>query len=108
MVERWDLSILHSYQYWVAIAMSQPKPFIIPCLGVLFLYLVSYSIARVTVFHRVERYAGEALLGVEAKANPRQDYITERDTPPGEGWKYRFFIPMIKAEEEIIKFFFNR
>lgn len=76
-------------------------------LGVLFLYLLSYAVARVTVFHTVERYAGEETLGVEAKGNPRQDYIAKRDLPAGEGWEYQVFVPLIKAEEGVANFLKN-
>ncbi|MEB3311165.1 MAG: hypothetical protein VKJ02_13125 [Snowella sp.] len=71
-------------------------------LGLFFLYLLSYMAARVTIFHAVENYTG-----IEGKSKPRQDYITKRDHPTGEGWEYRIFFPAIQAEERIINFFHN-
>uniref|UniRef100_B8HW65 Uncharacterized protein n=1 Tax=Cyanothece sp. (strain PCC 7425 / ATCC 29141) TaxID=395961 RepID=B8HW65_CYAP4 len=71
-------------------------------LSVASLYLLSYAIARVTVFHTVENYTG-----VEGKGKPRQDYIAKKDRPAGEGWEYQFYLPVIKLEEGIVNFFHN-
>lgn len=60
------------------------------------LYIASYAIARMMIFHAVEHYAG-----AEFKGLPRQDYITKVDQPPGEGWEYWLFLPAIKAEEAL-------
>lgn len=66
------------------------------------LYLLSYAIARVTVFHTVEHYTG-----AEGKGKPRQDYIAKKDRPAGEGWEYQFYLPAIKVEEGIVNLFHN-
>jgi hypothetical protein len=71
-------------------------------LGVLCVYLLGYAYARVFIFHSVERYAG-----AESKGDPRQDYITKKERPAGEGWEYQVFLPAIKAEEGIINYFHN-
>jgi len=70
--------------------------------GVLCLYLLGYAYARIFVFHAVERYAG-----AEGKGAPRQDYIAKKDQPAGEGWEYKLFLPVIKAEESIVNYFNN-
>jgi hypothetical protein len=71
-------------------------------LGILCVYLLGYAYARVFIFHAVERYAG-----AEGKGAPRQDYITKKDRPTGEGWEYQLFLPAIKAEEGIVNYFHN-
>lgn len=70
--------------------------------GVLSLYFLGYVYARVFVFHTVEHYAG-----AEGKGRPRQDYLAKKDRPAGEGWEYQVFLPVIKAEEEIVNYFHN-
>ncbi|MFH7244017.1 MAG: hypothetical protein ACHWZW_14340 [Spirulina sp.] len=72
-------------------------------LGLLGAYLLGYVYARVFVFHAVERYSG-----ADGKGGPRQDYITKRERPAGEGWEYQLFLPTIKAEEEITNYLYNR
>lgn len=67
------------------------------------LYLLGYAYARLFIFHSVERY-----LGAEGKDYPRQDYITKREQPAGEGWEYQLFLPVIKLEESIVNYFHNR
>ena len=71
-------------------------------LGIVWIYLLGYAFAWVTIFHTVERYSGD-----EGKSYPRQDYIAKRDRPAGEGWQYQLFLPAIKAEEGIINYFHN-
>jgi hypothetical protein len=71
--------------------------------GIFCLYLFGYAYARAFIFHSVESYAG-----AEGKGKPRQDYITKKERPPGEGWEYQFFLPAIKVEESIINYFHNR
>ena len=69
-------------------------------IGVLEAYIVSYCVARLTVFHAVENYA-------EWKGGPRQDYIAKRDQEPGQGWEYQLFSPMIKLEEAVTNYVHN-
>ncbi|GAB4217733.1 MAG: hypothetical protein OHK0012_23330 [Synechococcales cyanobacterium] len=69
-------------------------------LGILGAYGLAYGVARVTILHRVEWYAGQEVLGVDAKANPRQDYITTVGQPPGSHWHYDVFRPLIWLEEQ--------
>ncbi|MCP9927447.1 hypothetical protein [Cyanobium sp. CH-040] len=57
-------------------------------------YLLAYATARLTVFHAVERYRG-----ADGKSGPRHDLIAMRDRPPGEGWPYRLFLPLIRVED---------
>lgn len=57
-------------------------------------YLFAYAAARLSVFHSIERY-----LGADGKSGPRHDLIAVRDRPPGEGWPYRLFLPLIRLEE---------
>lgn len=71
-------------------------------LGLLSVYFLGYFVARLTVFHTVEYYAG-----VEGKGPPRQDYIAKRGEAAGEGWEYQLFMPAIKVEEGIVNFFHN-
>lgn len=70
--------------------------------GGLCLYLLSYAAARLIIFQTVEHYAGS-----EGKSKPRQDYITKVDRPPGDGWEYLIFLPVIKMEEGIVNFYHN-
>lgn len=63
--------------------------------GVLSTYLVAYGIARVSVFHAVETYP-------EGKGGPRQLLIAKKDQPPGTGWEYQVFQPLIRLEEAIV------
>lgn len=72
-------------------------------LGLLGAYVLAYGVARVFIFLSVERYRG-----LQGKGHPRQDFITKRDRPPGDGWEYRLFLPAIKVEEAIDGFFRNR
>lgn len=65
--------------------------------------VLGYGVARVCIFHSVERYAG-----LEGKGPPRQDLITRLDRLPGEGWEYRVFLPAIKLDEAIDGFGRNR
>ncbi|MEA5420200.1 hypothetical protein VB712_13295 [Spirulina sp. CCNP1310] len=83
--------------------MEKSSKFILILLSLLGLYFLGYVYARLFVFHAVERY-----LGAEGKAYPRQDYITKRDQPAGEGWEYQLFLPAIKLEESIVNYFHNR
>jgi hypothetical protein len=71
-------------------------------LGVLCVYLLGYAYARIFIFHSVEHYAG-----AEGKGELRQDYITKKNRPAGEGWEYQLFLPGIKAEEGIVNYFHN-
>lgn len=58
--------------------------------------VLGYGVARVLVFHSVERDGGP-----DGKGPPRHDFITKRDQPAGEGWEYRVFLPAIKVEDAI-------
>lgn len=69
--------------------------------SLLSLYTFGYIVARLSIFHAVETYAG-------GKGGSRQDYIAKKDRPAGEGWEYQFFLPMIKLEEGISYFLNNR
>ena len=71
--------------------------------GLLGADVLGYGVARVSVFHAVERYGGQ-----EGKGAPRQDFITRRDRPPGHGWEYWLFFPAIRVEEAILGFLHNR
>ena len=71
--------------------------------GLLGAYVLGYGVARVSIFQAVERYGG-----AEGKGAPRQDFITRRDRPPGDGWEYRLFLPAIRVEEAILGFLHNR
>jgi len=71
--------------------------------GLLGAYALGYGVARRSLFHAVERYDG-----ADGKGAPRQDFITRRDRPAGDGWEYRLFLPAIRAEEAIVGFFHNR
>ncbi|MEA5391277.1 hypothetical protein VB738_08390 [Cyanobium gracile UHCC 0139] len=71
--------------------------------GLLGAYVLGYGVARVSIFHAVERYGG-----LEGKGPPRQDFITRRDRPPGDGWVYGLFLPAIKAEEATLGWIHNR
>ncbi len=71
--------------------------------GLLGAYVLGYGIARLSIFHAVERYGG-----AEGKGAPRQDVITRRDRPPGDGWEYGLFLPAIRVEEAIVEFLHNR
>ena len=71
--------------------------------GLLGAYVLGYGVARVSIFQAVERYGG-----AEGKAAPRQDFITRRDRPPGDGWEYRLFLPAIRVEEAILGVLHNR
>ncbi len=71
--------------------------------GLLGAYVLGYGVARVSIFHAVERYDG-----AEGKGAPRQDVITRRDGPPGDGWEYGLFLPAIRVEEAILGFLHNR
>lgn len=71
--------------------------------GLLGAYVLGYGIARLTLFHAVERYGG-----AEGKGAPRQDFITRRDRPPGDGWEYGLFLPAIRLEEAILGVLHNR
>ena len=83
--------------------IMQNKNKLLPILfGVLCVYLLGYTYARIFVFHAVESYAG-----AEGKGGPRQDYIAKKDQPAGEGWEYQLFLPIIKAEESIVNYFKN-
>ncbi len=76
--------------------MTKPQKLLLALFVVVDAYVASYVVARLTIFHAVEHYAGP-----ELKAGPRQDYIALVDQPAGEGWQYQFFLPMIKLEEAI-------
>jgi hypothetical protein len=65
-------------------------------------YLLVYVYTRIFIFHRVEGYTG-----AEGKGYPRQDYITRKDRPAGEGWEYQLFLPALKIEEGIVNYFHN-
>lgn len=81
----------------------QKKSKLLPILlSILGIYLLSYAYARLFVFQSVESYAG-----AEGKSYPRQDYIAKKDRPAGEGWEYQLFLPVIKLEEGIVKYFHN-
>lgn len=71
--------------------------------GLLGAYVLGYGVARVSIFHAVERYGGP-----EGKGPPRQDFITRRDRPPGDSWEYWLFLPAIRVEEAILGFLHNR
>jgi hypothetical protein len=71
--------------------------------GLLGAYALSYGVARLSLFHAVERYGG-----ADGKGAPRQDFITRRDRPPGDGWEYWLFLPAIRVEEAIVAFLHNR
>ncbi|MBW4532127.1 MAG: hypothetical protein KME02_15695 [Aphanothece saxicola GSE-SYN-MK-01-06B] len=71
--------------------------------GLLGAYVLGYGVARVSIFHAVERYGG-----AEGKGAPRQDFITRRDRPPGDGWEYWLFLPAISVEEAIVGAIDNR
>ncbi len=60
--------------------------------GLVGAYVLGYGMARVSIFHVVDRYGG-----AEGKGAPRQDFITRRDRPPGDGW-----VPAIRVEEAIV------
>jgi hypothetical protein len=64
---------------------------------------LGYGVARVSIFHAVERYGGP-----EGKGAPRQDFITRRDRPCGDGWEYWLFLPAIRVEEAILGSIRNR
>ncbi|MBE9031087.1 hypothetical protein IQ266_15235 [filamentous cyanobacterium LEGE 11480] len=68
--------------------------------SLLVLYLFGYAVARLSLFHTVENYAG-------GKGGTRQDYIAKKDRPAGKGWEYQLFLPAIKLEEGISYFFNN-
>jgi hypothetical protein len=85
-----------------AIMMLKKSQLLPALLSLLCLYLLGYAVARIYVFHAVERYAG-----AEGKGGPRQDYIAKKDRPDGEGWEYHFFLPVIKVEESIFNYFYN-
>ncbi|MBD2665704.1 hypothetical protein B6N60_04493 [Richelia sinica FACHB-800] len=70
-------------------------------LGIVIAYITAYGIARSTVFHTVENYP-------QGKGNSRQDFITQKEHQPGEGWEYQVFLPAIKIEEAIIMYIHNR
>lgn len=72
-------------------------------LGVIGIYGLGYVWARIFVFQAVEFYAG-----AEFKSFPRQDYIAKKDQPPGTGWEYFFFLPLIRLEERVLYLVHNR
>lgn len=76
------------------------RPLLVGLLGA---YVLSYGVARVSIFYVVERYGGP-----EGKGPPRQDFITRRDRPPGDSWEYWLFLPAIRVEEASLAFFHNR
>ena len=80
--------------------MSQTKRIQFALISLLSLYVFGYAVARLSVFHAVETYAG-------GKGGPQRNYITKKDHPAGEGWEYQFFLPMIKLEEGISYLFNN-
>ncbi|KAF0654241.1 hypothetical protein L107_04430 [Cyanobium sp. Copco_Reservoir_LC18] len=71
--------------------------------GLLGAYVLGYGVARLTLFHAVERYGG-----AEGKGAPRQDFITLRDRSPGDGWEYALFLPAIRLEEAVLASIRNR
>jgi SAM-dependent methyltransferase len=71
--------------------------------GLLGVYVLGYGVARVSIFHAVERYGGP-----EGKGGPRRDFITRRDRPPGDGWEYGLFLPAIRMEEAVLASIRNR
>jgi hypothetical protein len=77
-----------------------PRPLLAGLLGA---YALGYGVARLTLFHAVERYGG-----AEGKGAPRQDFITRRDRSPGEGWAYGLFLPAIRLEEAALGWIHNR
>jgi hypothetical protein len=97
--------------FWLTIAVFSISSIMMPkaakstqlALGVVSAYLLGYALARVSIFHAVERYAG-----AEGKGGPRQDVIAKKDRPAGDGWEYQLFIPAIKAEESIVNYFHNQ
>ncbi|WP_254945171.1 hypothetical protein [Cyanobium sp. AMD-g] len=81
--------------------MTRPlRPLLAGFLGA---YVLGYGVARVSIFHAVECYGGP-----EGKGAPRQDSITRRDRPAGEGWAYQLFLPAIRLEEAFLGFTHNR
>lgn len=71
--------------------------------GLLGAYVLGYGVARVSLFHAVERYGGP-----EGKGAPRRDFIARRHRPAGEGWEYGLFLPAIRVEEATMGLIHNR
>jgi hypothetical protein len=79
--------------------MSDLRP--VKILGLLLgTYIISYGIARMTIFQTRENYPN-------GKAGLRQDFIVKKNHSPGQGWEYQIFLPAIKLEETIINYRHN-